>query len=477
MVTQAPKRSAVAIAVAFALSCVGLIIFVWTQFGGTVPFAPQGYRIKVLFAETGLLVPNADVRISGVNIGKVVAVQARGTNSLVTLDIDQQYSPIPADTRAILREKTLLGEAYIELSPGNRRDRKLPDGGEIPISQVAPTQQLDQVLASFDTPTQHNLQKLLNGMGAALNGRGQAINDWFGNLDPSVNELAAVVGVLNQQQAALRTLINTGATTLGTLSSHSADLQSLVTAGDQVFASTAARNAQLTATVNALPPFLAQLRTTLGTLNRTLGIARPSLDALMPVAPLLTPALRDLTVLTGPVIKLLGSAPGVLRAADLALPAIRRFSLEFRPAVDALLPAAQQVVPMIDIVGAYRPQLEEGMTDLAAVLQARSAANTQATAGTPAGIAHYIRSIVTLGGDTLFGQTVRSPGVRVNAYPAPGEVAGVQNGLSAATCSNTGNRAQFPLFTGNVPCKLQSAYPWDHGVTTSYYPHVRKAAP
>ncbi len=76
MVTQAPKRSAVLAALAFTLSCVGLMIFVWTQFGGTIPFQPQGYRIHALFKETGLLVPNADVRISGVNVGKVASVRA-----------------------------------------------------------------------------------------------------------------------------------------------------------------------------------------------------------------------------------------------------------------------------------------------------------------------------------------------------------------------------------------------------------------
>src|ERR1700761_8188121 len=105
MVTQAPKRSRVAIAIAFALSCVGLIIFVWTQFGGTIPLAPQGYRVKAVFTETGLLVPTADVRISGVNVGKVVSVQPRGTHSLVTRDLQQHFAPIPAGTRAILREK------------------------------------------------------------------------------------------------------------------------------------------------------------------------------------------------------------------------------------------------------------------------------------------------------------------------------------------------------------------------------------
>src|ERR1700728_4146022 len=103
MVTQAPKKTAVFAAIAFSLSCIGLIIFVWTQVGGSIPFAPQGYRVKALFSETGLLVANADVRISGVKIGKVTAVQPRGIDSLVTIDIDHQYAPIPVNTRAILR--------------------------------------------------------------------------------------------------------------------------------------------------------------------------------------------------------------------------------------------------------------------------------------------------------------------------------------------------------------------------------------
>src|SRR3979411_135866 len=119
MVTQAPRRSAVFAAVAFALSCVGLMIFVWTQFGGTIPFAPQGYRIHAIFKESGLLVPGADVRISGGTVGKGSSVQARGVNSYVTAQIRPQYAPIPVNTRAVLRQKTLLGEAYIEFSTGS----------------------------------------------------------------------------------------------------------------------------------------------------------------------------------------------------------------------------------------------------------------------------------------------------------------------------------------------------------------------
>jgi virulence factor Mce-like protein len=481
MVTQAPKRSSVFAAVAFALSCIGLIIFVWTQFGGTIPFAPAGYRIHALFSETGLLVPGEDVRTAGVTIGRVVNVQARGTNSLVTMDIDQQYSPIPSDTHAILREKTLLGEAYVEFSTGNGRGPKLRDGGTIPNSQVGRAQQLDQVLNSFNPPTQHNLQVLLGGFGQALRGRGQDLNDAFGNFDPAVTELSQVVDLLNQQQGNLRALINNGGTVLRTLADRGGDLRSLITAGDQVLSATAQRNAQLTATVNSMPPFLAELRRTLTTLNTTLGIARPSLDALAPVAPLLTPAMRGLLRLSGPTIQLLGRAPAVLRTALVALPAIRRFTLAFRPASDALYTAALQVAPMIDIVAEYRLELEAAMSNLPAMLEANAPAAVPADAvpaSEPRGQAKYLRALVTLGSDSAFGQTQESPGERSNTYLAPGELRNLnRGGLRASSCANTGNTAQFPLATNNVPCMVQRPFHYGHGVPDSYYPRVRAAKP
>lgn len=470
MVTQAPRRSAVFAAIAFSLSCVGLIIFVWTQFGGTIPFAPQGYRVKALFSETGLLVPNADVRISGVNIGKVANVQPRGIDSLVTLNIDHQYAPIPTDTRAILREKTLLGEAYIELSTGNGAGPKLPDGGTIPNSQVDRTEQLDQVLASFNTPTQHNLQALLDGTGEALANRGQDLNDAIGNLDPAVTELAAIVGVLNEQQGNLRSVIANGSTVLNTLGDRSADLQSLITAGDQVFSATATQSAALKDTVNGLPSFLIQLRTTLGRLNTTLGLAKPSLAALRPVAPLLTPALREVSEVTKPALALVKDAPALLSAAKRALPAISDFANAFRPGVDVLLPAAQQLIPVINYMYLDRQNLVAAMANLAAGLQAVTSANT------PSGSAHYLRAVLSIGDESVFGQSIREPTLRNSTYYAPGELSDISSGgLKSATCANTSNASQLPLPFGNVPCRVQGGYDWGNGIAPGYYPHLTAA--
>jgi virulence factor Mce-like protein len=470
MVTQAPKRSAVFAALAFTLSCVGLMIFVWTQFGGTVPFAPEGYRVHALFKETGLLVPNADVRIAGVNVGKVASVQARGVNSYVTMDIDHQYAPIPVDTRAILRQKTLLGEAYVELSTGNGAGAKFADGGTIPSTHVEDTQQLDQVLSSFDKPTQRDLQLLLNGTYTSLAGRGQDLNDAIGNLDPTFTELAALVGVLNDQQANVRGVISNSATVLSTLGNRSADLQSLVGAGDQVLATTAARNRELTATIDAMPPFLRSLNTTLGTLQGTLRIAKPSLDALRPVAPLLTPALSELIALSGPAISLLHEAPSLLDAADAALPAITKFTDAFKPALDTILPAAREVAPLISLIGSYHRELVAAMANLAADLEASASANT------PTGTASYLRAVIGLGPDSIYGQTVREPTNRDNTYFAPGELANTgKGGLLSANCNNVHNPAQVPLPFANVPCRVQPPFKWGHGVATSYFPRLTRA--
>jgi virulence factor Mce-like protein len=465
MVTQAPKRAAVMAAVGFALSCIGLVIFVWTQFGGAVPFAPQGYRMHALFKETGLLVPGADVRVAGVNVGRVTGVANRGVNSLVTMDIDQQYAPIPRDTRAILRQKTLLGEAFVALSTGNGRGPKLPDGGMIPRSQIGSTQQLDHVLGAFGKPTQRDLQAFLSGSATALAGRGEDVNNAFGNLDPALADLNTIVGVLDGEQGSVGQLLRSGATVFTTLGQRSADLQSLITAGDQVLSATAARNTALTATVDALPAFETQLRTTLDHVRSSLGMAKPSLDALLPAAPLLAPALRGVISLSGPALRLLHAAPRLLDDAIVALPAIERFNRAFHPALDALLPAVRQVSPIINFIGLYRTELTTAMANLAASLEARAPANV------PGGSAGYLRSLAIVGNESIFGQSVREPSNRSNTYFSPGELADVaRGGLLSTNCANTGNASQSAFGFKNVPCRVQPGFSW--AGLTRYFPHV-----
>src|SRR5687768_6726029 len=108
--------------VVFTLSVFGLLMFLWLAFGGPIPLNPQGYRFSVHVPEAATLAQEADVRMAGVNIGKVKGkeLDLRGARTIVDVEIDEAYAPIAKDSRALLRQKTLLGETYLELTPGHR---------------------------------------------------------------------------------------------------------------------------------------------------------------------------------------------------------------------------------------------------------------------------------------------------------------------------------------------------------------------
>ena len=69
MATRPPTATRILIAIGFALSCFGLLLFLWLAFGGPVPFKPEGYRFTVSVNEATQLAQESDVRISGVSVG------------------------------------------------------------------------------------------------------------------------------------------------------------------------------------------------------------------------------------------------------------------------------------------------------------------------------------------------------------------------------------------------------------------------
>src|SRR6476469_6302447 len=153
----APTLGRVLTMVGFALSCFGLLLFLWLAFGGSIPLAPRGYQFHVQFPEATQLAKEADVRISGVPVGKVKDLEADTKTGLTnaTIELQEKYAPIPRDARAILRQKALLGETYVELTRGSRGVKRLalPEDGTLRQSQVADTVQLDEIFRAFNPKT------------------------------------------------------------------------------------------------------------------------------------------------------------------------------------------------------------------------------------------------------------------------------------------------------------------------------------
>ena len=71
----APTLGKVAAMVLFTLSVFGLLMFLWVSFGGNAAAAARGLSLKAAFPEATMLVAEADVRMAGVNIGKVKSTE------------------------------------------------------------------------------------------------------------------------------------------------------------------------------------------------------------------------------------------------------------------------------------------------------------------------------------------------------------------------------------------------------------------
>src|SRR5688572_29376587 len=106
MQKSAPSLPRVLTMVVFALSCFGLLLFLWLSFGGPIPLKPQGYRVQVAFPEATTLAPEADVRVAGVSVGKVrkLAVDGDRNRTVATIELDREFAPLRTDARAVLRQ-------------------------------------------------------------------------------------------------------------------------------------------------------------------------------------------------------------------------------------------------------------------------------------------------------------------------------------------------------------------------------------
>ena len=466
MGAKPPRAAAIATAILFTLSCFGLILFVWITFGGPVPLQPQKYRFHAIFANASQLLPNADVRIAGVNVGKVVQVKQAGERTDATIELTRKYAPIPSDAHAILRQKTLLGETFVAVTPGSKGAKPLKDGGELAPANVAQTQGVDDVLGSFDEPTRKAFTTFLNELSVGFAGRGPDLNAAIGNAGPAVDDLGKIVAVLDHQSGDVRRLISQAGTVLDGVGQRQADLSSLVSAGNQVFAATAARNTALTQTVRELPPLLTELRGSLSSLDVTATEAGPVISALKPAAPLIRPALVALPKLADQLRGAFHDLVPLGPLARKAVPALDKVIKVAGPLGTVLDSAARDASPTARLIAQYTNEGVSGFANLAASLQA--------TTTNPDGTKqHYLRALIPITNESFYGQTTRPGSNRHNAYPAPGALNDLPTGsFKALDCNNTANGGPPPILGAAPPCVVQA--PWAFGGKTATYPQVTR---
>ena len=383
---RAPSGVQIGVAVAFAFSCFGLLLFLWNAFGGSVPFGPEGYRVKVPVNEAAQLANESDVRISGVSVGRVKSIELEdeGPNrdlAIAELEIQEAYAPIPEDTRAILRQKTLLGETYVELTQGDSEGPSLPEDGTLPKAQVSDAVQLDEIFRTFDEPTRLAFQTWMQNAAVALDGRGADLSAAIANLEPFAEEANKIVRTLDTQDEAVRGFVKNTGVVFSALSERQGQLRGLIQNSATVFRTTAERNEDLRDTFRALPTFLDESRLTLRRLDEFATNANPVITQLRPSGRELSVTLQQVASLSPELKGFFVGFRKLARRSETGLPALQALvNNDLPPLLTQFSPFLRQVTPIIETGKRYKREVTSFLANVTGATQAEG--SNQST-GTP----------------------------------------------------------------------------------------------
>jgi len=423
MQKQAPTFGRLFVMTAFALSCFVLLLFLWLAFGGPTPLAPKGYRFQTSFGEATQLAKEADVRISGVSVGKVKDITTTSDGrSLTVIQLDSRYAPIPKDTRAILRQKTLLGETYVELTPGHKSSGFLPENGELPASQVSDTVELDEILSTFDAKTREAFEQWLQGQAEGLQGQGKNLNSALGNLAPFAIDTDTLLRILKAQDSDVRGIVNGTGDVFNALTARDDQLASLIRNSNALFQTTAQQDEDLQALFRALPTFEKESTETVKRLDAFARNTDPLVTQLRPVARELSPTLKELQGLAPDLNSFFTNLDPLVDASERGLPAVQSFLDQLAPFLGELDAPLAQLNPVLSFLGQYPRELTAFFANVAAA--------TQATA--PVGDSppiHYLRTLNPITAENLAIYPRRLPTNRPNPYQHPNAFAALAQGL------------------------------------------------
>jgi phospholipid/cholesterol/gamma-HCH transport system substrate-binding protein len=298
------------------------------------------YTVRAQFATAAAVTSGQGqaVTIAGVQVGQIGGVTLRDGRAVVTMNIYTRYAPIYRDATVLLRPRTPLKDMYLALDPGSRSSGAIPDGGLLTAAHTDPDVDLSQILSSLDTDTRNYLILLLSGGAQALHDGATtqaapspaAVADLRGTLkrfEPLNRDTRTFASLLATRQANLRRAIHNLNLVANALGGVEGQLASLISASDTSFAAIAANDAQLQSTLSLFPGTLRQTTTTFGKVKSFAAAGTTTLQALVPFARNLGPALR-------------ASRPLFHDTTPVIAHQLRPFSVAVTPLARTLVPAA-----------------------------------------------------------------------------------------------------------------------------------------
>jgi len=288
-------------------------------------------RIGLELADAQAVIPGQGqtVRVAGVKVGDIAAVDVEDGVAVVEVDIDSEHDDLITDeATALLRPKTGLKDMFIEVDPGH--GRPLEDGDRIAVSNTSPDIDQDEFFSALDADTRDYLKLLINGAGKGLEGRDDDFREVLKRFEPLHRDIARVNTAVAERRRNLARLVHNYSLLVDELGDKDKELTRLVTASNEVFDAFASEDLNISRTVARLPSTLDQTSTTLAKVDDYSEVLGPALEDLRP-------AFRQLDTANREVLPFVREAEPIVRKQ------IRPFVREARPYLADLEPAARDL--------------------------------------------------------------------------------------------------------------------------------------
>ena len=237
-------------------------------------FYDSAYEVHAQFAQSGGIFTGAEVTYRGVRVGQVSDMRLTRDGVDVVLGIDKGQDRIPADTLALVGNKSAVGEQYVDLEPRVDKGPFLKDGSRIATADTAVPKSTTEVLTSVDafvnSVPQDDLRTVVSELGAGFKGTGadlgqlidssdafiEAANDNFEVSTALIRDSNTVLRTQSEKGSAIRSFAKDLALFSGVVADNDASLRALIDNGS--------------ATANELRSFLEENQVDLGGLINNL---------------------------------------------------------------------------------------------------------------------------------------------------------------------------------------------------------------
>lgn len=173
----------------------------------------RSYTVAAHFADSGGVFQNAEVTYRGVTIGRVEKLELTDAGVDVMLAIEKEHDKIPADTLAVVGNRSAVGEQYVELQPQADDGPFLEEGSEIAEDKteipITSTEWLDNTQKLVNSVDQQDLRTVVAEFGAAFKDGGE-------DLSRLIDSSNSFIATANDNFDLTKRLIRNSNTVLGT---------------------------------------------------------------------------------------------------------------------------------------------------------------------------------------------------------------------------------------------------------------------